>query len=573
VSAEGIDNLPGTMSQIIITEPPTISKDFSPPVVAAGVASTLLIIIGNDNDLDTSLSADLVDNLPGSPGQMEVATPPNITTNCPGGAGIVTAAAGATAITIDDGSVIPAGGCVVSVDVTAPVDGNYLNFIPVGALQTTFGVNDAPAEATLRVSSLGYISGKVFLDNQTVPDGTYLPGSSGPIAGNVIELRSGPDCSGALLASTTTDMDGNYLFADLLAGTYSACQTSQPTDTLNSVTTAGTIESVNGSTGTAGIAANPLSMMPTSQITSIVLSNSGAADEVSGSPDNNFSEVLPASIGGTVFFDADGNGVFDPAEDGIGGVTINLTGPVNLTVTTDANGNYLFEDLPPGNYTVTEVQPAAFTDGTDVLGTVGGSTQGNISANDEFSSITLGPGDEGIDYDLGEELVSASLVVTAGASCSNDAPMIDYDIPSLSGGASPSVTVRLLTVGARLVGTFSGQPASRSLLWPGVTVDGSGMGIGWPGWVFNGTEWVQTPDDRMPTMVVEVTVGGATASTTVNYPNSTSGCLTQPPGTGPTSIPVLPWPILLLLILLTGFGGAYSLRKAPPAVQLGINDK
>ncbi|GAB5453548.1 MAG: hypothetical protein Hals2KO_38760 [Halioglobus sp.] len=563
VSAEGIDNLPGTMAQIVITEPPTVSKDFSPPVVAPGVATTLTIVIGNDNEVDTSLSADLVDNLPGDPAQMVVATAANIVTDCPGGVPVVTAVPGETTVTVDSGAVIPAGGCLVSVDVSAPVNGDYLNFIPVGALQTTFGVNETPGEATVRVSSLGYISGRVFLDNQAMPDGTYLPGESTPIVGNLIELRSGPDCSGALLESTTTDSEGNYLFVDLPAGTYSVCQPAQPTDTLNSVTTAGTIAPVNGSTGTPGTASNPVTASPTSQITSIVLNNNGNVNEVSGSPDNNFSEVVPASVAGTVFFDANNNGVFDAGEEGIGGVTVNLTGPVNLSVMTDASGNYLFDNLPPGTYTVTEVQPGAFTDGAEILGTVGGSPQGSISANDTFSTITLAPGDSGIDYDFGEVLDSAALTVNAGSSCGNDAPMIDYDIPAFSGGGAgtaPPINIRLLTVGNRVVGRFDNQPASGSLLWPGVQVDGSGMGVDWPGWVFSGGEWVETPDDRIPSIVVEVSAGATTSQTLVSYPRNSGSCRTQPPGTGASAIPVLPLPLLGLLVVLMGFVGVYGLR-------------
>lgn len=48
--------------------------------------------------------------------------------------------------------VAPANGsCTVTVDVTAPVSGNYLNTIAAGDLQTTNGANAAPAVATLTV--------------------------------------------------------------------------------------------------------------------------------------------------------------------------------------------------------------------------------------------------------------------------------------------------------------------------------------------------------------------------------------------------------------------------------------
>ncbi|MCC7361733.1 MAG: carboxypeptidase regulatory-like domain-containing protein [Anaerolineales bacterium] len=38
--------------------------------------------------------------------------------------------------------------------------------------------------------------------------------------------------------------------------------------------------------------------------------------------------------------------------NGAAGVTVTLTGPVNAAVTTNADGNYVFENLPDGNYTV-----------------------------------------------------------------------------------------------------------------------------------------------------------------------------------------------------------------------------
>lgn len=566
-SFEGIDNLPGTQAQIVITEPPVLSKEFSPPVVAPGVSTTLSLLIGNPNDADTTLTADLVDNLPGTPGQMVVATPPNITTSCPGGPGIVSAAAGAVTVTVDSGAAIPAGGCDVTVDVTAPVDGDYLNNIPVGALVTGFGVNQGPAEAPLRVSSLGFISGKVFLDNQPVPDGTFLPGDSTPIAGNTVVLRSGADCSGAVLDTVTTDAQGNYLFTDLPAGTYSVCQPTQPADTLNSVTTPGTIAPVAGSTGTVGTALNPPGGVPTSQITGIVLNDSGNANEVSGSPDNNFSEVVPASVAGTVFFDANGNGVLDVNEGGIAGVTINLTGPVNASVVTDANGDYSFEGLPPGDYTVTEVQPTAFIDGTDIPGTVDGTPVGDGSVNDVISSITLGPGDAGIDYDFGEELDNAALAVNVNGFCSDDAGYIDYDVPAFSGGGAgtpPPVTIRLLTVGGRLVGQFTGQPPSGMLLWPGTQVDASGVGVAWPGWAFANGEWSEVPDDRIPDLVVEVTAdGGLSAQALVSYPRSRAGCLLQPAETFARDIPLLPLPLLWLLVGVIGLIGASAVRKGP----------
>ncbi|MCB0978500.1 MAG: carboxypeptidase regulatory-like domain-containing protein, partial [Acidimicrobiales bacterium] len=61
-------------------------------------------------------------------------------------------------------------------------------------------------------------------------------------------------------------------------------------------------------------------------------------------------------LGDTVFFDLDGDGVRDPSDPPAPGVTVELRDPsgnVIETAVTDSNGNYLFENLPPYDWTVT----------------------------------------------------------------------------------------------------------------------------------------------------------------------------------------------------------------------------
>ncbi len=50
-------------------------------------------------------------------------------------------------------------------------------------------------------------------------------------------------------------------------------------------------------------------------------------------------------------------------------------------------GVYTFDNLPAGTYTITETQPAGYTDGKDTLGNKGGT-----AANDKFSGIKLAAG-------------------------------------------------------------------------------------------------------------------------------------------------------------------------------------
>jgi hypothetical protein len=62
------------------------------------------------------------------------------------------------------------------------------------------------------------------------------------------------------------------------------------------------------------------------------------------------------SVSGMKFNDLNGNGKADKGEDGIAGWKIDLIGVDNSTTvaTTDADGNYKFEEVPPGNYTLKE---------------------------------------------------------------------------------------------------------------------------------------------------------------------------------------------------------------------------
>src|SRR4051812_3927911 len=73
---------------------------------------------------------------------------------------------------------------------------------------------------------------------------------------------------------------------------------------------------------------------------------------------------VPSDIGGRVFEDCNLNGVFDAGEEPLSGVTITLSGSdifghaTQATVTTGSDGTYSFKNLEPGQYSITETQPA-----------------------------------------------------------------------------------------------------------------------------------------------------------------------------------------------------------------------
>ena len=111
-----------------------------------------------------------------------------------------------------------------------------------------------------------------------------------------------------------------------------------------------------------------------------------------------------SSIAGTVFVDVNNNGVQDAGESGIANVALTLEGidtlgnAINASATTDANGNYLFSNLPAGTYSVTETQPVGFLDGIESVGS--GATAS--AADNIFTSLGLGVDAAAVDFDFGE---------------------------------------------------------------------------------------------------------------------------------------------------------------------------
>ncbi|HYD62083.1 MAG TPA: SdrD B-like domain-containing protein [Noviherbaspirillum sp.] len=398
---QGVTNEDPATDTLRVLEPPTVSKQFSPTSIPSGGTSKLTIVLGNSNSSATTLTSNLVDTLPTSPGPIVVAATPNVVKTCPG---TVTATAGSGTVTYANGSQIPAGGCTISVDVTGTTNGVHANFIPAGDLKTTFGNSIQPANANLTISPLGFIAGKVFKDNNVTPNGTYEQGTDTPISGVTVTLTgtdygangvAGGGDDVAVNLTTTTDALGNYAFTSLNPGSYTVSEPTQPTGTSNGITTAAAVAGAGG--GTAGTATGT-AVVP-STISNIILLKDGTG-VVSTSSNNNFAEVVPSSISGTVFLDQNDNGTQNAADTAISGVGIDLLNAANAVVastTTDASGNYSFTGLAPGTYSVREpAQPANTANGKAIAGAVGnGGTAGTATLQtvvpSAITGITLPP--------------------------------------------------------------------------------------------------------------------------------------------------------------------------------------
>ncbi|MFN5101505.1 MAG: SdrD B-like domain-containing protein, partial [Planctomycetota bacterium] len=135
----------------------------------------------------------------------------------------------------------------------------------------------------------------------------------------------------------------------------------------------------------------------------------GKRDRSSGVAATTPQILIPSSIAGKVYLDNNDNGQQDPTESGLGGVTIELvssqtiTGEkIRRTVTTQSDGTYRFDSIPPGLYELFEAQPVGLFDGQDSVGRFGNEIRGSLIANDRIGNILLNGGDVGIEYNFGE---------------------------------------------------------------------------------------------------------------------------------------------------------------------------
>jgi serine-aspartate repeat-containing protein C/D/E len=219
-----------------------------------------------------------------------------------------------------------------------------------------------------------------------------LDSSEERIGGVVIQLF---DAQGQLLAETRTDAQGQYCFAGLLPGEYNVQQI-QPFGFLDGKDSIGVVLSTNGSSSQQG------ELKTNDRFGGIVLR---AGDR---GVNYNFGELRPASISGFVHADINGNCVFEPSlgDRPLANVTLLLLNEAGFEIArtlTDANGEYLFDDLMPGNYAIRQLQPAGYLDGSVKVGTVGGSPVGNFGQN-LVSQIVLSSGQAAVNYDFCEHI-------------------------------------------------------------------------------------------------------------------------------------------------------------------------
>ncbi|MFN0077631.1 MAG: SdrD B-like domain-containing protein [Prosthecobacter sp.] len=260
------------------------------------------------------------------------------------------------------------------------------------------------AASTLSIGNL------VFYDLNG--NSTYDSGTDTGISGVTVELLDGN--THAIIANTTTNSAGAYLFSNLAAGTYKVRVTPSPTYPLASPSAGnddGTNNNNDGSQpGGSGTASTSFAF------DLIDGSEPGTAGSTSAelTIDFGFYPPPPAEfgIGNLVFIDQNHNGIADAGE-GKDGVTVTLkdnlgndidsnsgaAGVQPTTTTTAGGGFYLFSSLPAGSYTVF-IPAAEFQTGGDLEGILSlpgtGSDNGVDDASDENGTDATAPWSTGV---------------------------------------------------------------------------------------------------------------------------------------------------------------------------------
>ncbi|MEZ5323648.1 MAG: SdrD B-like domain-containing protein [Verrucomicrobiales bacterium] len=281
-------------------------------------------------------------------------------------------------------------------------------------------------------------------------------------------------------AWTVTDADGGYLFTDLAEGTYNV--------TIDTGVVSGTPPSgLTGAALASSLVANPTYNEDTGTTapnhTSAVTVAVGEAHQTADFGYNyaSVTETSTASsgalggIGDRIWNDADADGVQDPGEAGIGGVTVSLLADpdkdgvytaTGTTTTTDASGNYFFDGLAVGSYKISVTPPAGYSATADLDG-VGADGTDNITT----AAIIVAPGDTFLNADFGYNL-------DAGGSVIGDTVYLDIDGDGVKDVTDPGiagVSVVLLDSSGNVIATdttdssgnysFPGLPDGTYTVW------------------------------------------------------------------------------------------------------------
>ena len=219
------------------------------------------------------------------------------------------------------------------------------------------------------------------------------------------------------IATTTTDANGQYMFTGLAAGNYKVGFAP------SSLPSGYAFAPQNSSAGSA-TDANDSDANTTTGLSDLIVLHNGETNPTIDAGIYNITAPI-GSIGNFVWYDTDSNGAQDAGEPGVAGITVTLiataTGNAIRTTTTNAQGGYLFPDLPFGTYNVVfNNLPNGFS-----FTTANATTGGANDANDN-DAVPNAAGTSGITADIiissttpTDLTVDAGLITTTRAALGN----------------------------------------------------------------------------------------------------------------------------------------------------------
>lgn len=325
-----------------------------------------------------------------------------------------------------------------------------------GTSQTVTLVDDeinVTVDAGLRRTITGLSSLGDFVWYDLNKNGLQDGGSEVGVPGVTVLLYNNAN---TVIATTTTDRNGFYLFTGLSAGTYTVGFENLPAgygfSPNNGAVTVANNSDVNPSTGRTGnivVAANT--------------SNTYVDAGLIITP-NTFDSK--ATVGDRLWNDLDNNGLQDAGEPGISGVTVTLYAgngtTVIATTVTDATGNYLFTNLPAGTYVVGFGSlPTGYVFATQNVGSDDTIDSDVYTATGKTDPFTLAAGEINLTLDAGARNTNAAL------SAIGDFVWIDLNNNGIQDNGEPGVagvSVELTNMNGDFIKSTTTDAAGRYLL-------------------------------------------------------------------------------------------------------------
>lgn len=173
--------------------PLSLAMNFTPATITTTQTSTVTFTMRNTAAMD-AFFVSLSDTLPND---VVIAPIPAVSTDC--SSGQVSAPAGGSTISFDNGFIPSGGSCSISVDVTSSVIGIYPDTTET---QTSNLGDSTPASATLTVEAFN--SGEVTFEVESDTDGAYGFASAEPDFNFAIEVNGGTGSQGPISAAAGT---------------------------------------------------------------------------------------------------------------------------------------------------------------------------------------------------------------------------------------------------------------------------------------------------------------------------------------------------------------------------------